>query len=151
MISIRDLHEGSRRQTVRAIRPERKLSLYPPSLSCHKQWAAAPAVRLFHAALRLSKNRVKYQTDSFCMFSPHQEVHTLKLSQTLTAERAASFSQFTVMSQAQWQTVIKGLTMILDQCEDVIRPGCIDEVTGSQVSASPPCCHLAGSQVTHSS
>lgn len=33
VISIRDLHEGSRRQTVRAIRPERKLSLYPPSLS----------------------------------------------------------------------------------------------------------------------
>lgn len=53
MISIRDLHEGSRRQTVRAIRPERKLSLYPPSRSAatSSEQPPPPCLHLFPCCL----------------------------------------------------------------------------------------------------
>lgn len=67
MISIRDLREGSRRQTVRAIRAERKLSLYPshpPSLFTLLPQAASsrplPCLHLFPRCSvpfqKLSKN-----------------------------------------------------------------------------------------------
>lgn len=53
VISIRDLHEGRRRQTVRAIRPERKLSLYPPSLSpaTSSEQPPPPCLHLFPRSL----------------------------------------------------------------------------------------------------
>lgn len=140
MISIRDLHEGSRRQTVRAIRAERKLSLYPsppPSLpSCHKQWAAAPSMSPSFSKLLvplqehggwgvrqtflLSISHWKYEYVKLYADRPSQASRTklgIRLVKMVAWGRThtavcAVLQPFAVMSQAWGQTVIKGLAGI---------------------------------------
>lgn len=71
VISIRDLHEGGRRQTVREIRAERKLSLYPSSLPpTHPFYPPATSSRPLHVSVSFSScslafsKTVKHQADS---------------------------------------------------------------------------------------
>lgn len=140
VISIRDLHEGGRRQTVREIRAERKLSLYPSSLppthpfyppATSSEQPPPPCLRFFFKLLSAFAKTVKYRGDSGSIL-PQPSSSPTRLSEssniwtrtrTSTHRRTcrSSSQRCTMMSQARSQTVIKGFAVIWDQFVDVRR------------------------------